>query len=132
MALRARWLLGALALLATVGMPVAAQAPELGMLGTLTPGNWELRLRSGGGSRTICLRTGRELIQLQHRQSGCTSFVVQDESSEVVVQYTCRGDGYGRTVIRKEGSTLVQIHSQGSQGGAPFVIEGEARRVGNC
>jgi len=121
----------AAAIIALAG-PVAAQAPGLAMLGTLTPGSWELRSRSDGSRSTICLRTGRELIQLRHRQADCTSYVVQDEPNEVVVQYSCRGDGYGRTSIRRESAGLVQFHSQGSQGGAPFVIAGEARRVGNC
>jgi hypothetical protein len=112
--------------------PLAAQVTELAMLDTLVPGLWEMRPRDGGARRTICVRNGRDLIQLQHRQSGCTRFVVQDDPGEVTVQYTCRGDGYGRTTIRSEGSNLVQLRSQGSQGGLPFVIEGEVRRTGSC
>ncbi|TIX49836.1 hypothetical protein E5222_10960 [Alteraurantiacibacter aquimixticola] len=112
--------------------PVAAQAPELAMLDQLDKGNWQLRLRTDGSQRSICVRTGRELIQIRHRQSGCSHFVVQDEPNEVTVQYTCRGDGYGRTTIRREGNALVQIRSQGIQGGAPFSLEGEARRTGAC
>lgn len=115
-----------------LAMPVVAQAPELAMLSSLTRGSWELRLRSDGGHRTICVRTGHEFIQLQHSQSGCSQFVVQDELGEVTVQYTCRGDGYGRTRIRREGSGLVQVSSQGIQGGMPFSLEGEARRTGPC
>lgn len=115
-----------------LAMPVVAQAPELAMLSSLTRGSWELRLRSDGSHRTICLRTGRELIQLQHQQPGCSQFVVQDEPGEVTVQYTCRGDGYGRTTIRREGNGLVQVGSQGIQGGMPFSIQGEARRTGSC
>ncbi|MGB3795217.1 MAG: hypothetical protein WA957_02830 [Alteraurantiacibacter sp.] len=57
---------------------------------------------------------------------------MQDESKEVTVQYTCRGNGYGRTTIRRESRDVVQIRSQGIHGGAPFSIEGEARRVGSC
>ena len=102
------------------------------MLDTLQPGMWEIRSRADGSRRIICLRNGRDFIQLQHRQGGCTRFVVQDEAQEVTVQYTCRGDGYGRTTIRREGSGLVQLQSQGSQGGSPFSIEGEARRTGPC
>ncbi|MEO5707814.1 MAG: DUF3617 family protein, partial [Alteraurantiacibacter sp.] len=113
-------------------VPLAAQVNELAMLGTLTPGTWELRLRGDSTSRSICVRTGHELIQLQHRQAGCTKFVLQDDPEEVTVQYACRGDGYGRTNVRREGSGLVQLQSQGSQGGAPFAIEGEARRTGPC
>lgn len=117
---------------ALMAAPIAAQVAELGMLDTLQPGTWELRLRSDGSRRSLCVRNGRDLIQLQHRQAGCTRFVVQDEAEEVTVQYTCRGDGYGRTTIRREGSALVQLQSQGSQGGSPFALVGEARRTGPC
>lgn len=112
--------------------PLAAQVAELSMLDTLSPGTWEFRLRPEGTRRSICVRNGRDFIQLQHRQTGCARFVIQDDQEEVIVQYTCRGDGYGRTTIRKEGSGLVQLRSQGSQGGTPFSIEGEARRTGSC
>lgn len=122
---------GALAA-AMVVVPATAQAPELAMLDTLDRGNWELRLRDGGATQNICVRNGREFIQLRHRQPGCERVVVQDDSNEVTVQYTCRGNGYGRTNIRREGSRLVQIRSQGIQGGRPFRIEGEARRTGSC
>nr|WP_052761916.1 hypothetical protein [Aurantiacibacter luteus] len=129
LALRAA--LGALAASCVV-VPVAAQAPELGMLGTLQPGSWTLRLRDGSATQRICVRNGRELIQLRHRQPNCERFVVQDEAREVTVQYTCRGNGYGRTTIRHESNALVQIRSRGIEGGAPFSIDGEARRTGSC
>ncbi len=115
-----------------VAMPASAQAPELAMLDRLTPGNWDLRLRGDGGAMSICVRTGRELIQLRHSQPGCSRYVVQDEADEVTVQYTCRGNGYGRTTIRREGNGLVQIRSQGIHDGKPFSLEGEARRTGGC
>lgn len=115
-----------------LAVPASAQAPELAMLDNLTRGSWDLRMRGDGASRSICVRNGRELIQLQHRQSGCARFVVQDDPNEVTVQYTCRGDGYGRTTIRREGNGLVQIRSQGIQGGTPFSVQGEARHVGPC
>ena len=117
---------------AMMAAPIAAQVAELAMLDTLQPGTWEIRLRTDGSRRSLCIRNGRDLIQLQHRQAGCTRFVVQDEAEEVTVQYTCRGDGYGRTTIRREGSALVQLQSQGSQGGSPFALVGEARRTGSC
>lgn len=127
--------LGAMAVLAALvaaALPVAAQAPELAMLAGLNPGGWELRLRGDGGQQKICVRSGREFIQIRHPQSGCTTFVVKDEPNEVTVQYTCRGDGYGRTTVRREANDLVQIRSQGIKGGAPFSIQGEARRTGAC
>jgi hypothetical protein len=112
--------------------PLVAQAPELAMLDGLTKGAWNLRIRDTGAQRQICLRTGRELIQLRHRDSGCSRFVVRDQPGEVVVEYTCRGNGFGRTTIRREGNTLVQIQSQGIEGGTPFSFSGEARHTGSC
>jgi hypothetical protein len=112
--------------------PLEAQAPELALLDKLTKGAWNLRIRADGSQQRICVRDGREFIQLRHRQPGCSRFVVQDGADEVVVQYTCRGNGYGRTSIRREGNSLVQIRSQGIEGGKPFSFSAEARQSGSC
>ncbi len=112
--------------------PAAAQAPELAMLDTLQKGSWTIALRTDGSQKQVCVRTGREFIQLRHAQPGCSRFVVEDAERQVTVQYTCRGNGYGRTTIRMESRGLVQISSQGLHGGTPFSIEGEARHTGRC
>ncbi|MDZ4308372.1 hypothetical protein [Allopontixanthobacter sp.] len=112
--------------------PVAAQAPSLTMLGELLPGEWELRFRDGTPTRSICLRTGRELIQLRHPGSDCGQYVVDDTATRSTVQYTCPGMGYGLTSIRKETASLVQIKSAGLAGSRAFDFAAEARRVGNC
>ena len=122
---------GALAA-AFLAVPAIAQAPELAMLKALERGSWTVSLRGEAGSQRICVRDGREFIQLRHRQPGCDRFVVQDDANEVTVQYTCRGNGYGRTTIRREGRGLVQLRSQGIRGGVPFSVSGEARRTGSC
>lgn len=111
-----------------------AQANALGMLEGLSKGEWTVRYRDGTPSRKICLRRGDELIQLQsqHSDRECSRFVVEDEADEVTVQYTCRGDGYGRTNIRSETATLVQVESQGIAGGLPFQFSAEARKTGQC
>lgn len=116
---------------AVFGGPALAQS-SLAMLDTLEKGAWELRFRDGTAPRSICVRSGRELIQLRHSEPGCNRFVVEDGANEVTVQYTCRGNGYGRTNIRKEGSNLVQIDSQGIADGRPFQFSAEARRTGSC
>lgn len=126
----ARLALGLAAVL--VAIPLAGHAAELGMLDSLTKGAWNLRIRDNGSEQRICMRDGREFIQIRHKQTGCNRFVVRDGANEVVVQYTCRGNGYGRTSIRKEGNGLVQIQSQGIIDGAPFSISGEARHAGRC
>ncbi len=112
--------------------PAAAQAPSLAMLSALDDGQWEVRFRDGAPARRVCLRSGLELIQLQHSESGCSRFVVEDGEKEVTVQYTCRGNGYGRTSVRRETSSLVQVDSQGIAGGLPFQFSAEARKVGAC
>lgn len=112
-------------------VPALAQT-ALAMLDSLDRGSWDVRFRDGEASRRVCLRSGRELIQLQHKETGCNRFVVEDGASEITVQYTCRGNGYGRTSIRKETGALVQIDSQGIADGRPFQFSAEARRVGTC
>jgi hypothetical protein len=113
-------------------IPLTAGAAELGMLDGLAKGAWSLRIRDDGSQQRICVRDGRELIQIRHKQPGCSRFVVEDGADEVIVHYTCRGNGYGRTSIRRESSGLVQVESQGIVDGAPFAISGEARYGGGC
>lgn len=117
--------------LGLLAAPALAQS-SLAMLDTLAKGEWVLRDHDTGATRKICVRSGREFIQLRHTESGCSRFVVEDGSSQVTVQYTCPGNGYGRTNIRKEGSGLAQIDSQGIVDGRPFQFSAEARRTGAC
>ncbi|MFZ9395744.1 MAG: hypothetical protein ACO25F_06755 [Erythrobacter sp.] len=112
--------------------PGEAQSNALAMLSGLSKGEWTIRSRDGAPSRKVCVRTGDELIQLQHSDRNCSRFVVEDNASQVTVQYTCRGNGYGRTNIRKETASLVQIESQGIAEGLPFQFAAEARRTGTC
>jgi hypothetical protein len=112
--------------------PAAAQAPALAMLDQLERGEWELRFRDGTPTRKICLRTGRELLQLKHSNSGCSQYVVDDKPNEVTVQYTCPGKGYGLTNIRMETGGLAQIKGSGLVVSRAFDFTAEARRTGSC
>ena len=112
--------------------PSTAQDGSLEMLSKLDRGGWDIRFRDGSAGQSICLRNGSELIQLRHQGATCNRFVVEDGANEVTVQYTCRGNGYGRTNIRRESSALVQIESQGIVDGKPFQFTAEARRSGTC
>lgn len=121
---------GALVVLAA---PAAGQRPPLAMLDQLQSGRWELRMRDPAGSvERICLPNARRLIQLRHPADNCDRLIVDDAASEVTVQYTCPGRGYGRTHIRRETNQLVQIDTQGIANGLPFAFAAEARRVGDC
>lgn len=105
------------------------------MLDQLDRGTWELRRPGSGGEaamRSMCLDSGRKLIQLQHPGVSCSSVIVDDNPNEVTVQYTCPGQGYGRTHVRRETNSLIQLDSQGIVNGRPFAFAVEGRRVGTC
>jgi hypothetical protein len=110
----------------------AAQGKGLALLARLTKGEWTIKHRDGSPDRKICLRTGQELIQLRHPEGGCSQFVIEDAEAKVAVQYTCPNNGFGRTSIRKETAGLVQLESQGIEGGLPFQFTAEARLTGSC
>jgi hypothetical protein len=112
--------------------PILGAEPQLGMLDQLAPGKWEMRDRSGAITERICVPHGRQLVQLRHPGPLCDTYVIQDQPNEVVVQYTCRGRGYGRTHIRRETNRLVQMDGTGIADGLPFDFVFEARRVGDC
>ena len=120
-------------LAAGLAAPALGDRPALAMLDRLEPGRWELRVRdASGATERICLQDGRRFIQLRHPAAPCERLIVDDAPSEVTVQYTCRGRGYGRTHIRRETDQLIQIDTQGIADGLPFAYAAEARRVGDC
>lgn len=122
-----------LIVLAGVAVPALGERPALGMLDGLEQGRWELRPREPGGDvQRVCIGDARSLIQLRHPGNSCRRLVVDDTDSEVTVQYTCPGRGFGRTHIRRETTSLVQIDTQGVAEGLPFASTIEARRIGDC
>lgn len=127
-----KWAAAGGALLVAFALPALAQSDSFAMLTSLTKGEWTITFRDGSPARKVCLRDGMELIQIRHTGSNCSRYVVEDGPSKVTVQYTCRGNGYGRTNIRRETASLVQIQSQGIAGGLPFQFDAEARRTGTC
>lgn len=120
------------ALVFALAVPGSAQSSALAMLSGLNKGEWTITFRDGTASQQICVRNGAELIQLKHSDQNCSRFVIEDNATEVTVQYTCRGNGYGRTTVRRETGALVQIDTQGIEGGRPFDLSAEARRTGSC
>lgn len=123
----------ALVCLVGVGVaPAVAQAPDFALLESLQKGEWEIRFRDGSATQKICVRSGRELIQLRHRGQTCGRYSAEPEQDEVTVQYSCRAKGYGRTSVRMETERLVQLESHGVADGLPFHFTAEARHTGAC
>lgn len=112
--------------------PLAAQGDAMALLSKLEPGQWAISSRDGGPTKSICLRDAAELVQLRHGSASCSRYVVEENADRLTVQYTCKGNGYGRTSIRRETGGLVQIESQGVAAGRPFQFHAEARRTGAC
>ncbi len=113
------------------GAAALAQKAQLSGLTKLDGGRWDLRMRDPAlPSEQLCIRDGQQLIQLRHRRHSCERFVVADEPNDVTVHYTCRGNGYGRTHIRRLSDHLVQIETQGIADGLPFNFAAEGRWLG--
>ena len=127
-----RWVALSGAAFAVLAIPALAQSDGLGMLDRLTKGEWTITFRDGTPARKLCVRNGRELIQIRHIGQDCNKFVVQDEATRIGVQYKCAGNDYARTDLRRENSSLVQIYSRGSKSGTDFAFNAEARRTGIC
>jgi hypothetical protein len=127
-----RVLIGAsMAGLTLTGAAALGQRADLSGLTQLEPGRWEVRMRDPAlPSEQICIRDGRQLIQLRHRRQTCERFVVADEPNDVTVHYTCRGNGYGRTKVHRVSDRLVEIDTQGIAGGLPFNFVAEGRWLG--
>ncbi|MCJ2184858.1 hypothetical protein MTR62_19500 [Novosphingobium sp. 1949] len=114
-------------------IPAVGREATLAMLSELEPGHWALRPRgSARDEERVCIGSGRDFVQLRHPGIACRQVVVADRPSEVTVQYTCPGQGYGRTTIRRETDGLIQIDTQGIHGGLPFAFSAEGRRLGPC
>ena len=131
MKIRAMWAAGIGGLI-LAAVPALGAGPQLGMLDQLAAGSWEMRNRSGAVIQRICFPHGRQLVQLRHPGPPCDIYIIADQPNEVVVQYTCRRRGYGRTHIRRESNRLVQMDGIGIDDGLPFEFVFEARRVGDC
>jgi len=114
-------------------MAPAARAVGLAMLDRLRPGEWTLRERGiDGRVSVICLKNGREFIQLRHPGLNCDQLVIDDTASDVTVQYACRGRGSGYTHIHREADDVVQIETQGIASAMPFSFVLEGRQRGPC
>lgn len=123
----------AVAFLAATAVYGAANPSTKSVIDSLDRGDWELRFRNDNGAKhQICFDGGKQLFQIRHANLNCKSVVLNETPDQITVHYTCPGQGYGRTIVRKETNRLVQIDSQGIAKGVPFAFTAEARRVGAC
>ncbi|AMO71847.1 DUF3617 domain-containing protein [Sphingorhabdus sp. M41] len=121
------------AVLSGFAMAAPAQTPGLALLDGLVPGEWTLKERgSRDPGQKLCLGNPELLLQIQHGNANCTRYVIENGPKKLRVSYKCGNAGQGVTEIKQESSSLVQIFSQGFRNNAPFSINLEGRRTGNC
>lgn len=119
---------------------VAAASPSNLKLfsGGFEPGLWQIRpldadsqMRSG--SQAQCLATPDRLVHTGHSSADgdCGHTIVEDSADRATVTYVCKGRGYGRTSIRRDGNGFI-VDAQGIDGREPFELRGEYKRVGAC
>jgi hypothetical protein len=123
---------GALLLLATVaGVHAQADHAALSALRGIERGMWQLKGSDGSAVR-LCLGNPATLLQLRHRNTTCSRFVVENSPTVATIHYSCPGHGHGRTTVSVETPRLVRVDTQGVVDGAPFAAELEGRRLGTC
>jgi hypothetical protein len=114
----------------TLGEAPAGQS--LAALSAIEGGEWVLKSKGTGDTKSMCLGDSKALLQLRHGRATCSRFVIANDPKSTTVHYTCPGQGHGRTTIRVETPRLIQIESQGIANNAPFQILYEGRRTGAC
>lgn len=121
------------AVLSGFAIAAPAQTPGLALLKGLSQGEWTLQERgSSDVGQKICLGNAELLLQVQHGNAACTRYVIENDPKKLRVRYKCGNAGYGVTEIKRESSSLVQIHSQGFVNNSPFSYSAEGRRTGSC
>ncbi|MDO9490106.1 MAG: hypothetical protein Q7J32_17155 [Sphingomonadaceae bacterium] len=124
--------------LSSVGLlAAAAPVPSLKLFDGFRPGMWQMTPRDSAGSPgTVaprCLANPDRLVHTGHSSANgdCGHTVVEDGADRATVTYVCKGQGYGRTSIRREGDGFI-VDAQGIDGRDPYELRGEYKRVGDC
>jgi hypothetical protein len=114
------------------GFGETPQGQTLAALASIEGGEWQLKSKETGETKSMCLGDVKALLQVRHGRANCSRFVIANGPKASTVHYTCPGAGHGRTTIRVETPRLIQIESQGIANNAPFDLLYEGRRTGTC
>jgi hypothetical protein len=122
-----------LVLVGSLAAAAPARAPQLAVLTRIEPGQWQLKEPGASTvARSLCVSDPAVLLQLGHSGAQCSRFVIADAPDGATVHYTCPGAGHGRTTIAIETPRLLRVQTQGIASGAPFDMDYEGRRIGDC
>lgn len=114
------------------GAAMAAGAVQIAALGEVTPGEWQLKEIDGTETKTLCLADPSLLFQVRHVGASCKRTVIDSAAKAATVQYSCASGGSGRTTLTVRSPQSIKVETQGMSGGAPFAVDYDAKRVGDC
>lgn len=124
--------LGASLMLGAVTVAAPATAPLIA-LARIEPGLYQLKeVGSSAPPKSLCISNAAVLIQLEHPEVNCSRFVIDDTPDSTTVHYTCPGNGHGRTVVKIATPRSFDLETQGIANRAPFDIDVQGRRLGDC
>lgn len=109
----------------------AAQAPS--PLAEVKPGQWELSGVPGARAPVgQCVSDLLALARFEHRGKNCSSHIISESGSSVLVEYGCGSAGFGRSQIDVVTPRSLRISTQGISDSLPFNYVLQARRIGDC
>jgi len=111
-------------------MLTAAQQPS--PLAQAKGGNWELTGVPGAKSVHECVGDVLAFARYEHRGKSCSSKLISQSASKVVVEYQCGGAGFGHTELELITPRNLRVSTQGISDGLPFNYVLQARRIGDC
>ncbi len=118
----------------------AAPASDLKLLSNgFRPGLWQVTPLDSdsqtrwSGNQTQCLISPAQIVHAGHSSADdqCGHTIVENADDRATVTYVCKGRGYGRTSIRRDGDGFI-VDAQGIDGREPYQIRGQYKRIGTC
>ena len=118
---------------AAAAFAATGSAALAGALSQVMPGIWELSGVPGARAPAkACFVSLDQLEEYEHRGHVCSKTVLSDAGTTLIVQYSCGGNGFGRTQVTALTPRSLRIETQGISDGLPFNYVLQARRVGDC
>ena len=110
-----------------------AGAQGVGALAQVRAGEWQVHeVGTQAAPRALCITDPKRLLQIEQGAAVCTFNTIAAGADTATVRYVCPGAGNGMTDLTVESATVLRLHTQGVQKGAPFDTTYEARFAGAC
>ena len=122
-----------LLMLVALAATSALAATRPSALAQAKPGQWELSgLPSSKAPVRSCVADLKQLLTLEHRSGRCKETVLSDDGTQMKVQFSCPGGGFGTTSVRVITPRSLRIETQGIASKSPYGYLVQARRIGEC